>query len=31
MTSLKDSWKELGSELLENKKTLNKKFDDMRM
>ncbi len=31
MTTLKDSWKELGTELLENKKSLNKKFDDMRV
>ena len=31
MTSLKESWKELGAELLENKKTLNKKMDDLRI
>ena len=31
MTSLKESWKELGAELLENKKTLNKTMDDLRI
>ena len=31
MTSLKESWKELGSQMLENKKSLNKKFDDIRV
>ena len=31
MTSLKESWKELGTELLEHKKMLNKKLDEVRM
>ena len=31
MTSLKESWKELGTELLENKKSLNKKMDEIRV
>ena len=31
MTSLKENWKEIGTEILESKKSLNKKFDDLRL
>lgn len=31
LTSIRESWKELGAELLENKKSLTKKFDELRI
>lgn len=31
MASLKDSWKELGEELLENKRKMMSKFDELKL